>query len=99
MSKITNGMWIAAAIAIVGGAWLYLTEIRPAQLREECTADMVVRMPDNTPTIELQRVVKFCVDGGGWDNLVDQTAARRETLDDPAEATNEAVGAATEVGE
>ena len=99
MDKIPNGAWIAAAILIVGGAWLYLTEIRPAQLREECTADTWVSMPDHTPTIELQRAVKFCVDGGGWDNLVDQAAARRETLNDPAEATNEAVDAATEVGE
>lgn len=97
MSKITNGMWIAAAIAIVGGAWLYLTEIRPAQLREECAVGVLARSSGEA-TIELQRAVRFCVDGGGLDNMFDQVADLRKMMD-TAEATDEAADATTEVGE
>ena len=40
MDKIPNGAWIAAAILIVGGAWLYLTEVAPVGAVEE--ADLAV---------------------------------------------------------
>lgn len=52
---------IAGAIVLVGGAWLYLAEVRPAQLREECTSAFARKGQDRAFAKDM---IEFCVGAG-----------------------------------
>lgn len=66
---------IASALLVVGILWLYLTEIRPTQLREECTEYMIGEneLRQDNPAYESYGVfdptywTKMCIEAGGRD--------------------------------
>ncbi len=85
MDKIPNGAWIAAAILIVGGAWLYLTEIAPVGAAEE--ADLAVsatgaqaRLKSARRPPGLQEQInkgrEFCEEASGQFSMDDEAITR-----------------------
>lgn len=90
---------IAGAIVLVGGTWLYWTEIRPAQLREECSAVVMSISQGQGGSADLKRWVGICVDGGGWDNMMGGAAAAKKRQKAYAEEAPAEVGGAVESGE
>lgn len=77
---------IAGAIVLVGGTWLYWTEIRPAQLREECILGDVAEGGGGLDTEVLSR----CVDAGGFENLSAAFRNRPENYADTTPVTEDA---------
>lgn len=73
-----DGLLIASAVMLVGGAWLYMAEVRPVRLREECTAYMLTENelrqenPDWKKAGEFnpEHWTKMCVEAGGRDAFV-----------------------------
>jgi len=71
--------FIASAVLVVGALWLYFEEIRPTQLREECTAYMLeqneIRQEnpawEKAGEFDLAYWTKMCVEAGGRDAFVE----------------------------
>ena len=77
---------IAGAIAIVGGGWLYWTEIRPAQLREECASAYIA---EGEQIVRVKELIALCVSAGGIDivsTALDKNSAKEPAAEEPAAA-------------
>lgn len=57
-----NAAVIAASILVIGASWLYLTEVRPGQLRKECAAALI--RPDY-PMADIKQAIELCAQAGG----------------------------------
>lgn len=53
---------IAASILVLGATWLYLTEVRPGQLRKECAAGFI---RSDYPMADIKQAIELCVQAGG----------------------------------
>lgn len=90
---------IAGAILIVGGTWLYWAEIRPAQLREECSAVVMSLSQGQGGSADLKWWVGLCVDRGGWDKMMADAIAVRKRQEALAEEAAAEIGGPAESGE
>lgn len=76
---------IAGAIVLVGGGWLYLTEVRPMHLREECASTLITSGRGTVASVNA--AISLCVSSGGIEKMGGaQEAALRidATNGDPA---------------
>lgn len=77
MTKIKTTCAFVGAIVALTLACFYWYEYRPAQLREQCTEELLKRSDNEKPNDWVRGWAKVCVDAGGPDNFNAAIEARK----------------------